>query len=181
MAKKIYKKASFPEGALEELLNLEKIVTKPRELKKIQAILFALRDKMTAKEIANLICIHTRTVKEYWARYRKEGKSFILEEKRGSGKGKKYLTSSEEEEFLKPFLDKAKVAGILTVSVIHKALEEKLGHKVHDSMVYKMLHRHNWRKIVPRKYHPKADKEKQKEFKKDFKSSLDKFKKNSQR
>ena len=45
-------------------------------------------------------------------------------------------------------------------------LGEKLGHKVDRSMVYEMLKRHGWRKVMPRPAHVQSDHEKQELFKK---------------
>ena len=52
------------------------------------------------------------------------------------------------------------------MSGIKKAYEQELGKSVPKSTVYRMLARHNWRKIVPRPRHPKADIEAQEAFKK---------------
>jgi len=47
-----------------------------------------------------------------------------------------------------------------------KAIEEKANKKIAKSTTYRMLDRHNWRKITPRPYHPKSKPEKQEQFKK---------------
>jgi hypothetical protein len=39
------------------------------------------------------------------------------------------MTIEEETDFLEPFLEKARVGGILAVREIHRALEERLGRK----------------------------------------------------
>jgi len=69
---------------------------------------------------------------------------------------------------LKQFFNKAKDGGILVVNEIKLAYELKVGHKVPKSTVYRMLARHDWRKIVPYRRHPKADLDKQEAFKKNF-------------
>ncbi|MHB1927203.1 MAG: winged helix-turn-helix domain-containing protein [Leptospirillum sp.] len=62
--------------------------------------------------------------------------------------GRRHSDWSREEEasFLAPFLDEAKKGGILVVPAILRALEEKLGRPVPPSTVYRMLHRHGWRR-----------------------------------
>lgn len=89
-------------------------------------------------------------------------------ERRGKARGRAFLSEKEEEAFLKPFLDKAKQAKVLLVAPLKEAYEKKMGRKVHPSTIYNLLDRHGWRKIVPRKYHPKADKEAQETFKEFF-------------
>ena len=57
---------------------------------------------------------------------------------------------------------------IATVGQIWHALEQLLGHAVDDSTVYRLLHRHGWRKCTPRPQHPKADPHVQEQFKATF-------------
>jgi transposase len=76
------------------------------------------------------------------------------------------MSESEEDIFIKPFLESAKDGGILEVSRIHSAYEKKLGRNIKKSVVYRLLHRHDWRKIAPRPTHPKMDKDAQDTFKK---------------
>ena len=79
------------------------------------------------------------------------------------------MTSEEEKEFLAGFFEAASKGGILVVSEVHVALEKKLGHKVAETTIYRMLARHGWRKIVPRRRHPKANASAKEEFKKNSK------------
>jgi len=44
--------------------------------------------------------------------------------------------------------------------------EKRIGLKVSKSTIYRLLHRHNWRKIVPLPFHPEQNKEVQAAFKK---------------
>ncbi|AIA31836.1 helix-turn-helix domain-containing protein [Leptospirillum ferriphilum] len=45
----------------------------------------------------------------------------------------------------------------MVVPPIHAALEERVGHTVPKSTVYRLLARHGWRKVSPDTRHPKAD------------------------
>jgi transposase len=94
-----------------------------------------------------------------------EGNATQSKENRG-GRRRQNMSFDEEVAFLAPFIDKAVVGRILVVGEIKRALEEKLGRKVALSSVYNLLHRHNWRKLVPDKRHPKADLKAQDDFKK---------------
>ncbi|MCA1962010.1 MAG: winged helix-turn-helix domain-containing protein [Desulfomonile sp.] len=86
-------------------------------------------------------------------------------ESRG-GRRRAYLTFEEEREFLSGFFEVAPRGGILVVNEVRAALEERLGHTVAETAVYRMLERHDWRKIVPRRRRPKADTSGQEGFKK---------------
>ena len=46
--------------------------------------------------------------------------------------------------------DQAKDGGVLIVSEIKRAYEAEVGHKVVKTTIYRMLDRHDWRKIMPR-------------------------------
>jgi len=54
------------------------------------------------------------------------------------------------------------------VGQIWGAFEQRVGHTVDDSTIYRLLHRHGWRKLMPRPRHPKADEQVREQFKKTF-------------
>ena len=78
------------------------------------------------------------------------------------------LTIGEEREFLAQWIDKATIGGVLTVPPIHAALMKRLGRDIPMSTTYRLLARHNWRKVQPDTKHPKSDPALQDEFKKNF-------------
>jgi transposase len=55
---------------------------------------------------------------------------------------------------------------LLVANEIKDELERRIGHKVHKTTVYRILHRNGWRKITPRPSRPKRDKEAGEAFKK---------------
>ena len=84
------------------------------------------------------------------------------------GRRRQMMSLEEEDEFLRPWVEKAACAGMVIVPPLHEALEEYLGRKIHPSQVYRMLARHGWRKLSPDSVHPKADIAKQEDWKKNF-------------
>lgn len=76
------------------------------------------------------------------------------------------MTIEEEQEFLSQWIDKATIGGILTVPPIHEALVKRLGRSIPISTTYRLLARHNWRKVQPDTKHPKSNPDLQDEFKK---------------
>ena len=82
------------------------------------------------------------------------------------GRRRQTMTLEEEKAFLVPWTEEAVTAGMVIVPPLHEALEQKLGRKVHHSVVYRMLARHGWRKVAPDSIHPKADPLKQDDWKK---------------
>jgi len=105
------------------------------------------------------------TVKIIQSRYLRDGEKVLLGKGRG---GRRYsnLTEQEEDVLLSSFLEKARTGGVLVVGEIKAAYEKIAGKHVPKSTVYRMLARHDWRKIVPRPKHPKARTGVQEEFKK---------------
>jgi transposase len=82
------------------------------------------------------------------------------------GRRRETLSQEEETEFLASWVEKAAAGGVLVVPPIHAALEDRLGHPVARSTVYRILARHGWRKIEPDTGHPKRDEQAQEAFKK---------------
>lgn len=82
------------------------------------------------------------------------------------GRRNQNFTFEQEAALLKPFLQQASEGGVLVVGQIKPALEESLGRPISQSAVYNLLHRHNWRKLVPDKRHPQSDPDAQEEWKK---------------
>jgi transposase len=84
------------------------------------------------------------------------------------GRRHEYLTIEEERELLQPLFERAEKGEIATTAQIKHLFEERVGHEVDESTIYRLLERHEWRKLVPRPFHPKADKEEQRRFVQDF-------------
>jgi len=82
------------------------------------------------------------------------------------GRKRQNLTVAQEREFLAPFIEQAQTGGVLVVGQIKAALDKRLGRTVALSSTYNLLHRHNWRKLVPDKRHPQSDPLAQEEWKK---------------
>ena len=76
------------------------------------------------------------------------------------------MTLEEERDFLAQWIGKATIGGVLTVPPIHAALVKCLGRDIPMSTTYRLLARHNWRKVQPDTKHPKSDPVLQDEFKK---------------
>ena len=64
------------------------------------------------------------------------------------------LSFAEEEAFLEPYKKAAEAGQIVDTSAIKAAYEAKVGHSIGGSQIYYVLHRHGWRKVMPRSSHP---------------------------
>jgi transposase len=124
---------------------------------------------LVSPRAASQIALHTglaeQTVHNLISQYNRLGPEVV----EGPGKGgrrRSYLSLEQEAAFLEPFKHKALTGQIATTGEIKKALEKRVGHKVHKSTVYRLLKRQGWRKVVPRPFHVQAKKEEQEAFKK---------------
>jgi transposase len=144
--------------------------TAGREQRRWLVIWNALVDPRPAAEIAIHTDVSVSMVHNVVSRYNRFGPQAIEGHESGIRR-RCYLSRDQEAEFLRPFLEVAARGEICVARPIKQALEELLGHKVHHSTVYRMLHRNQWREVVPRPVHPQAKRSVQEAFKKSSRSS----------
>ena len=99
------------------------------------------------------------------ARYNRLGPAVIEQSAKG-GSHHDYLALQQEQALLQPFFTRAERGEIATAEQIHQAFEAEVQHAVHSDTIYRLLHRHGWRKLAPRARHPKANQEEQDAFQK---------------
>lgn len=128
-------------------------------------ILHATVDPTLAKEIAVHAGVGKGTVHNLISDYNRFGPEVVERTGRG-GRRNAHLTLEEEAEFIAPFVTMAEKGQIVRGVQMGKVLEERLGYRLHHSIIYRLLDRHEWRKVVPRPFHTNAKKEIQEEFKK---------------
>ena len=134
-------------------------------LKRLYIIYSALLHPRKAEEIALDLGVSKSLVQKMISLYNRCGPS-VLVIKPSGGRYHEYLSLEEEKVFIDPFVEQAKQGAHVTTKLIHVAYEHRIGRKVYKATVYRLLDRHGWRKVCPRSYHPKADKEAQETFKK---------------
>ena len=125
----------------------------------------ALVDPREAAQIAKHCGVSTETVHQLISAYKRHGVAAVETAGKG-GRRHGYLTLEQEQQFLAPFFAQAQVGTITTVATIKQAFETQVGQEVAESTIYRLLHRHGWRKLAPRSFHPKAIPEDQALFKK---------------
>jgi transposase len=138
-----------------------------RQLVRWQIVYTALLEPRKAEDIATCVGVSKSHVQKIISRYNREGIQSI-EVKSCGGRYHEYLTKEEEKEFLAPFFKLAEQGELTTTREIHRAYEERIGNPAHETTIYRLLERYNWRKVLPRSIHPKADIEAQEAFKKNF-------------
>ena len=105
------------------------------------------------EEISEKTGYHISTASKLIARYMRDGISAIAE---NHYKGNRRNMSFEEEAaILTPFIERAKRGEMVDIKEIAAAYQKAVPHKISDTQIYYVLHRHGGRKIMPRSRHPK--------------------------
>ena len=108
---------------------------------------------MKSSEVAQATGFHPAYVTTLVAKYRDKGLKAIS----GNHYGGNHRNMSVEEEaaILAPFKERAEKGELVEISEIAKAYQREVEHPVSKGQIYCVLHRHGWRKVMPRSKHPK--------------------------
>jgi transposase len=123
-----------------------------------------------AHEVADMLQISKQAVWLWVSQYNRNGPE-SLERKGRGGRRWAFLTWAEEESLLNSLEERALRGEVLTVKQVIPEVRKAVGKDVTLHYVYKLLRRHNWRKLGPRPRHVKADREEQESFKKTTRKS----------
>ena len=124
--------------------------------KKVDRRLYAVQlrgEGKTNKVIAEKLDTSAKMVSQWVSAYINNGIEALLPKKRVGNH--RNLSIEEEKKLLSAFSEQAKLGQIINVNELKAAYIEKVGHSIGGSQIYRVLHRHNWRKIMPRSKHPK--------------------------
>lgn len=112
--------------------------------------------RLPAHRIAELLVVSVQSIWKWLGEYNTLGPSGLDRKGRG-GRRWALMSLEEEREFLAQHLAQAQSGDVLTAKHLHPALCRRLGQEVSLDYVYKLLHRHEWRKLAPRPHHAKQD------------------------
>ena len=118
-----------------------------------------------APEIADYLQVSIPAVWLWIKQYNQQGTGGLVRRGRG-GRRWSFLSVAEEELLLLSWEQRALRGEVLTAAQLQPEVEAKVGQPVSRDYVYRLLHRHQWRKLGPRPRHLKADLQAQEEFKK---------------
>ena len=129
---------------------------KKNKNKKVEKRLWALSLRAEGKtyaQIGEIVGIHWKYTPKLVKMYFEKGIEAIT----GSHYygNRRNMSYEKEEELLQEFREKAEAGQIVEVSEIKAKYMEQVGHSIGTSQIYCVLHRHGWRKIMPRSKHPK--------------------------
>ena len=123
-----------------------------------------------AHHVATLLGVSKQAVWLWVSQYNRRGPQGLERAGRG-GRRWAYLSWEEEVAFLASLQERAQKGQILTVRQIHRQLCQRAGKEVSLGYLYRLLHRHHWRKLGPRPRHVQANPQTQHEFKKNSRKS----------
>ena len=106
-----------------------------------------------AKEVSAATGFHAAYVTQLVAKYRKYGLNAISDNHYGGNH--RNMSVEEEACILAPFKERAEKGELVEISEIAKAYQSAVDHPVSRGQIYFVLHRHGWRKVMPRSKHPK--------------------------
>lgn len=106
-----------------------------------------------AEDVARATGFHPAYVTQLVAKYRNQG----LEAISGNHYGGNHRNMSEEKEaaILAPFKRQAEKGEIIETKELAEVYQHAVDHPVSKGQIYRVLHRHGWRKVMPRSKHPK--------------------------
>lgn len=105
-------------------------------------------------EISEATGFHIAHISKIISKYVNEGLDAVMKPKYGGNR--RNMSVEQEAEILKDFVDKASKGQMVDIKEIAAAYQAKVDHKVSDTQIYCVLHRHGWRKVMPRSKHPKS-------------------------
>lgn len=141
---------------LETVKQKVKLASSHWERQKWLVIYNALADPRTSREIALHLGVSQGFVRKVIQQDNRQGESGVSSPGKG-GRCNYYLSWESEKQLIDSFKQKARRGQIATAMQIKLAYEQQCGFPVHKTTIYRLLERHQWRKVVPRSSHPKKD------------------------
>jgi transposase len=156
---------AHPYMSAEELRSRLKEIDDRSTTQKVLVVLNAVIEPALAEDIGMRAGVATQTVHNWMSTYNRFGPEALFDKKPRKPLPRLF-TDEEERSFMEPFIQKAEDGQIAGVAEIQRSFEQLLGFGVHISTIYRLLARHQWRKIKPRPKHPKGDPKAREDFKK---------------
>jgi transposase len=148
------KMAAKYEITAEQRIEIEEARKANRD-KKIEArlkVLLMRADGKPASKISEATGYHAAYVSGIISNYVNNGIEAITGKHYGGNR--RNMSYEEEAAILKPFIERSEKGQLVMVSEIEAAYEEAVGHSISSGQIYRVLHRHGWRKVMPRSQHP---------------------------
>ena len=145
------KKYQINEIQAQEIAAVRKTITDKRVDKRLWAV--QLRGEgMKNPKIAEKLDTSEKVVSRWVTAYCKGGIEALMGGKFGGNR--RNMSFEEETQFLSKFETLAKNGKLVETGEIERAYQNQVGHSISSGQIYRVLHRHGWRKVIPRSKHP---------------------------
>ena len=138
----------------DEIAKIEK-ERKANKDKRAEARLKALELRakgMKSKDVAKETGFHPAYITTLVWKYREGGLEAISGNHYGGNH--RNMSVEKEAEVLAQFKARAEKGEMIEISEIKAAYQAEVAHPIGNSQIYFVLHRQNWRKVMPRSKHP---------------------------
>ena len=163
------RKAKLKDYLRSEELRQRMLGSKGREQFQRWQALYLTSKGLSAAEIAEYVGVSAGTVHQWVHHYNCAGPEQMVLEGRG-GRRFGLLSLNQEAAVLEGLRREAEQGQVVAAFRIRETVEKKAGKAVSKDYLYDLLHRHGWRKIMPRPVHPRGDWGAQQAFKKNSRS-----------
>lgn len=135
----------------EEIIKTRKKTKDKRVDKRLWAV--QLRGEgMSNSEIAEKLEASAKVVSRWVSAYSNGGIEALMGGKFGGNR--RNMSFEKEAQILAEFKDRAKNGQLVEISEIKQVYENQVGHSIGGGQIYRVLKRHEWRKVMPRSKHP---------------------------
>ena len=114
-----------------------------------------LGEGKTPNEVSDIKKYNSKYVRNLGLLYNKEGLEALAQDNRKGG-NRRNMRLADEKALLESFKKAAQAGQIIEVGEIKRAYEEAIRRSLDSSrgQIYRVLERHDWRKLMPRSKHP---------------------------
>ena len=131
--------------------------------KRRMAIWLTHTGNLHAHKVAGILGVSTQAVWLWVRQYNQAGPAGLERSGRG-GRRWGFMTSEQEIQMLAPLIQRARTGHAPEPAAVRQMIQDKLGHPVSMSYVYRLLRRHNWADILARSRSPEPAQKNQSTF-----------------
>ena len=142
----------FSEEEIEEIVQARRENKDKRVETRLKALEMRARN-VKASKIAEVTGFHSAYISQLAAKYKNGGIEAITGNHYGGNR--RNMSVEEEAAILAPFRKRAAKGEMIEIKEIKAAYQAAVDHPISIAQIYYVLHRHGWRKVMPRSRHPK--------------------------
>ena len=132
---------------------------------RLQCLWLRAKQDLATEAIAQTVGLSLSHVRRVWSDYLRGGLPAAQGRPKG-GRRHQHLSVAQEQALLAPLQQQAQAGELVTVAQIKQRYQTQVGRAVPASTVYRVLARHQWRRVQPRPKHPKDNPQARRAFKK---------------